>query len=694
MAFRVRTLLEVLDGMLATVVANSEITDVNRGAIDRILLEAAALQDADQYLQIARLKNAFSIETATGVDLDDRGADFGIDRLTPTQATGVVYFGDSNFTVKVETTLNGLHLSGVTSLTLTDASAFPATGSVILERDTPGQRELVTYSSKLGNVLTLTAPTTITHAALTSVILSTAGADRVFPSQSVVSVPATDSSDQLDFTTQAAVTLLDGDVATADVTVISALTGAALNVGSGQISDIANPPFQTATVTNDAPTQGGRDEETDAEYRQRIKQTIAALSNGTINDLLVAASAVELDNGQRVITAQVVEDFGGPPTILSTSLTLLAGIGSATLTVADASLLPASGAVVVEPTTPGQREVLTYYAKVGNVLSLSAVTTISHPASSVVVLSTDDTMSPDVSVYIDDGTGLVTTTATQSVLELLIHKAEPGQRRSRLANWPVVSGTLNLKKSAFQGGPGSPTTVNAVTPGVGTALLTITGAGFTPAALVGLTLVDDNRNTYAISANGANDVTVTVPVSYPNPVPGSYAIFPATFLSIGTDYLFNETTGDIELNAGLVLNAALAAVPNPVNSYFYYTGLIQEVQKVLNGDPDDIDNYPGVKASGVKLKVRAPTVQNVSFNITIISTFGTVEADLEASVKDVVQRYVNSLGIGADVVLAEVIAAVMSVPGVTDTRVNSPLTNIVVLDDVLPRTKSSLITIL
>jgi len=44
MAFRVRSLLEVLDGMLATVVANSELDDINRGSIVRTLLEAAGFR--------------------------------------------------------------------------------------------------------------------------------------------------------------------------------------------------------------------------------------------------------------------------------------------------------------------------------------------------------------------------------------------------------------------------------------------------------------------------------------------------------------------------------------------------------------------------------------------------------------------------------------------------------------------------
>ena len=91
-----------------------------------------------------------------------------------------------------------------------------------------------------------------------------------------------------------------------------------------------------------------------------------------------------------------------------------------------------------------------------------------------------------------------------------------------------------------------------------------------------------------------------------------------------------------------------AAVPNPTNAYTYYTGLIREVQRVLKGDPLDLDNYPGQAAVGVKLKVRAPTLQNISFNLIIVSGFGVVESTLSAAIRDAVQGYVNALGIGDD----------------------------------------------
>src|SRR5205823_4267507 len=114
-------------------------------------------------------------------------------------------------------------------------------------------------------------------------------------------------------------------------------------------------------------------------------------------------------------------------------------------------------------------------------------------------------------------------TASQAATEILIHRAEPGQRRARLAHWPVVSGTLSLKRSSMQGGSGSPTTISAVTSAGNSAVCTVTGAAFTPSALVGLKMLDDNRNTFVVTANSANDITVALTGGGPRPVPGSYA---------------------------------------------------------------------------------------------------------------------------------------------------------------------------
>ena len=55
-------------------------------------------------------------------------------------------------------TLSGAVLQNGTSVTLADASQFPATGSILIAADaTPNAAETVAYSAKTGNVLTTSA---------------------------------------------------------------------------------------------------------------------------------------------------------------------------------------------------------------------------------------------------------------------------------------------------------------------------------------------------------------------------------------------------------------------------------------------------------------------------------------------------------------------------------------------------------
>jgi hypothetical protein len=60
---------------------------------------------------------------------------------------------------QLTTTLNGALSSGATSVTLTDASQFPASGTITISAEGVNPAETVTYTAKSGNVLTTSALT-------------------------------------------------------------------------------------------------------------------------------------------------------------------------------------------------------------------------------------------------------------------------------------------------------------------------------------------------------------------------------------------------------------------------------------------------------------------------------------------------------------------------------------------------------
>jgi uncharacterized phage protein gp47/JayE len=54
------------------------------------------------------------------------------------------------------------------------------------------------------------------------------------------------------------------------------------------------------------------------------------------------------------------------------------------------------------------------------------------------------------------------------------------------------------------------------------------------------------------------------------------------------------------------------------------------------------------------------------------------DAELEPLVSQAVQTYVNSLGIGENIKIAEIISRVLAVPGVADVRMVDPTANVTV----------------
>lgn len=150
-------------------------------------------------------------------------------------------------------------------------------------------------------------------------------------------------------------------------------------------------------------------------------------------------------------------------------------------------------------------------------------------------------------------------------------------------------------------------------------------------------------------------------------------------LNEGTDYYLNKASGQIEIAGG-----GVAAGSKLVVSYSYYTGLIQLVQLVLNGSLTNPVAYPGVRAAGVEAVVEPPSAirrVRVRMSISALPTYS--EALLRPLVQEAVELYVNSLGIGNDVIRAELITAAMNVPGVYNAILQTPTEDIPIGEDEL-----------
>lgn len=117
--------------------------------------------------------------------------------------------------------------------------------------------------------------------------------------------------------------------------------------------------------------------------------------------------------------------------------------------------------------------------------------------------------------------------------------------------------------------------------------------------------------------------------------------------------------------------------------------LLDEVKKVIDGDPDDEVNYPGYRAAGTKVHVTAIETAPISLtiNINLKSTSLLGDSEATAIYGNSISNFINRLATGEDVILQQVSAAAFEIlPGdLHSIDFLSPGADIVVPGGQLPR---------
>ena len=151
--------------------------------------------------------------------------------------------------------------------------------------------------------------------------------------------------------------------------------------------------------------------------------------------------------------------------------------------------------------------------------------------------------------------------------------------------------------------------------------------------------------------------------------------------------LENGSDGYVQVTGGSA-NTALGfatTLTNGVSAYDYWTGLLAVAHKVIYGDDTNLITYPGVGAAGITFRVMAPTVNGVTVQLNVTLAEGISIAALENEIRSAVSGYINSLGVGVDLIVERIRSAVMAVSGVIDVSVSTPAANIATADNELQR---------
>jgi uncharacterized phage protein gp47/JayE len=163
-------------------------------------------------------------------------------------------------------------------------------------------------------------------------------------------------------------------------------------------------------------------------------------------------------------------------------------------------------------------------------------------------------------------------------------------------------------------------------------------------------------------------------------------------LTENTDYTLNPAEGKIKLTqasypTGLTATDAVTA------DYTYWSGLIRECQRIIDGDSADRVTYPGYRAAGILVRVIPPTIIQMVYTANITVKQGFNQVSIATQVTASVSEYINGLSIGDDVILNELRERSMAVPGMFDITVLAPTENRIISDTQLARILSSNITI-
>lgn len=161
----------------------------------------------------------------------------------------------------------------------------------------------------------------------------------------------------------------------------------------------------------------------------------------------------------------------------------------------------------------------------------------------------------------------------------------------------------------------------------------------------------------------------------------AYALTSSTrgTLAKGTQYNLEPASGVFYLTSAASKGEIFSA------TYSYRTGIIALAQKIVDGDPQDAKNYPGVRMAGSVVLVRPPQLLLQSVTAQLVTASGHDHSSVVTSATSAINSYLAALPIGGNVIFAKLIAVAMAVAGVTDVLLTSPTADVLVSPDQLVR---------
>lgn len=309
---------QIQQRMILKLMALLGLNDINAASVLDVITQVVAQEDFAQYVAIAQTLKLLDINNLKGTDLDAKGFEFGLERKEATKASGYIQILRETGFTKVSTGLYAgaaTPLAGNTVIYVNNASSslFGTSGSLIIGRGTINEEEVSYSVAPVNNTnywtFTLDAGLTNSHFLDETVILKQ-GINQTITASSIIKVPASANSPEINFSTTRTYTLLAGEESLDNVEILASIVGSSSNIPIGYIQGenaFASPPFSGARAYNNYKITNGADRESDSAFRDRIKNTITNLAKGTKQAILsLIVGLIDPDTAKTVVSAGVV----------------------------------------------------------------------------------------------------------------------------------------------------------------------------------------------------------------------------------------------------------------------------------------------------------------------------------------------------------------------------------------------------
>lgn len=232
----------------------------------------------------------------------------------------------------------------------------------------------------------------------------------------------------------------------------------------------------------------------------------------------------------------------------------------------------------------------------------------------------------------------------------------------------LVSGTTLVTTSTT----GAPAASGTLTLTSGTGSATITFSSFTALSLLNLDVqmsvsptgfytIESLANKFytirEVTHAVLDDASTNLRAIYITPYSRSYKFNVANFSSI-------THLGKLGYSNEIVIGT---------DGYTYYTGLLQKVQYIVDGYAPDSTDYPGQAAVGASIEGLPPLPYEVNLALNVVTNIGVNLGDISNNIKSTITNYIESLGVGAPIILSQIIADVQQVQGVASVVFTNPV---------------------